>query len=229
MFKKTTIAVATALLFGTAMAPLAQAQSRGDAQELVDKARITITDLRKDKEFGNAAQLIRSAKAVLIVPGLVKGGFFIGAEGGNGVLLTQSHGTWSDPAFYTMASASFGLQIGAETAELILIVRTNKGLHSLMKDQLKIGAQAGLAIATLGSTAEAATTPAAGADIVVWSSSTGAYAGVTLNGSVIKPRRSYDQAYYGRALASYDIVGRHLGVNPGDERLKAELGSITVR
>ena len=87
------------------VAPMAMAAS--DAQNLVDKARITLDDVKKDKEFGNTQQLLRRAKAVLIVPSLFKGGFFVGGEGGSGVLLTREpDGAWSYPAFYTLASAS---------------------------------------------------------------------------------------------------------------------------
>ncbi|HTH97863.1 MAG TPA: lipid-binding SYLF domain-containing protein [Stellaceae bacterium] len=228
MFKKITMAVmATALMLGIGVVPAARAAT--DQQELVDRATITVSDLKKDPAFGNAQQLIRTARAVLIIPQLFKGGFFVGGEGGNGVLLTRRGRGWSNPAFYSMFSASFGLQIGAQTSELILIVRTEKGLNSLMHDQLKIGVQAGLAIVTLGSSAEAATTPAVGADIVVWASSTGAYAGLTLNGSVIKPKWDWDQAYYGRRLNSVDIVSRNLVTNPGADRLKADLASVSNR
>src|SRR5271154_1873132 len=74
-----------------------------DEQNLVDEARITLDHLRTDKEFGTAKDLLRHARAVLIVPTLVKAGFFFGGEGGDGVLLARSaHGTWTDPAFYTL-------------------------------------------------------------------------------------------------------------------------------
>jgi lipid-binding SYLF domain-containing protein len=228
MVKHMRVLAAMAVAFSVVFSPVARA-SEADAQEVVDKARITIMDLHKDQEFGNAKQLLRGAKAVLIVPALFKGGFFFGGEGGSGVLLTQHHGVWSSPAFYTLASASFGLQIGAETAELILIVRTERGLQQFMKNKFKIGAQAGLAVATLGSTAEASTTPALGADIIVWSSATGLYGGITVNGSIIQPRESYNQDYYGQPVSSYGIVDRDSVSNPGADRLRQDLADISAR
>lgn len=222
---RTAAAVLAASLVGVAALP---AQAGTDQQDLVDKARITINDLRSDKEFGNARQLLQRARAVLVVPALVKGGFFVGGEGGDGVLLArQPRNAWSDPAFYTLASASFGLQIGLQQSEVILIVLTDRALNAFMSDEFKVGAQAGLAIVTLGSMAEAATTSALNADIVVWSSSTGLYGGLTLNGSLIKPRDSYNEAYYGHAESPTDIVIRHAVHNPGAASLIKALSSIS--
>jgi lipid-binding SYLF domain-containing protein len=207
-------------------APVAHAAS--DQQNLVDRARIVVDDLKKDKEFGNARDLLKRAKGVMIVPSLVKGGFFVGGEGGAAVLMTREGAkAWSDPAFYTLASASFGLQIGLEQAEVVVLVMSDKALRAFMQDEFKIGAQAGLAIVTLGSTAEASTTSALNADIIVWSSATGAYAGLTLNGSIIKPRDSWNQAYYGRPAAVADIVTKHTVTNAGANGLKQNLGSIS--
>jgi SH3 domain-containing YSC84-like protein 1 len=199
-------AFAAALLFGATLAPpLAFA---GDNQTVVDHSVGTLQDLRHDKEFGNARELLHRARAVLIAPRLFKAGFFVGGEGGSAVLLVRGPGGWSSPAFYTIASASFGLQIGAQTSELVLFVMSDRALQALMQDKFKIGANAGIAVATLGSDVEGATTAHAGADIVAWASSSGAYAGISLNGSVVEPSRDDDAAYYGRPLTSSDIVLR---------------------
>src|ERR1700744_1172938 len=117
------------------VAPMALAAS--DAQNLVDKARITLDDVKRDKEFGNTQHLLKGAKAVMIVPSLFKGGFFVGGEGGTGVLLSREpDGNWSYPAFYTLASASFGLQIGAQESELVLIALSNKAKEDFMRDEI---------------------------------------------------------------------------------------------
>jgi lipid-binding SYLF domain-containing protein len=162
----------------------------------------------------------------LIVPALLKGGFFVGGEGGSGVLLTKGASDWSYPAFYTLASGSFGLQIGLEQAELVMIVMNEKALSALMHSEFKIGADAGLAIVTLGSSAEAATTGAAGADIVVWASASGAYAGISLNGSIVKPRDSWNAAYYGHAVSVADIVRKRAVSNGNAEPLRQALASV---
>ena len=224
MLKLAKFAIAAALAGIVFLAPAARAAS--DQENLVDEARITIDNLKKDKEFGDAVALLRRARGVLIVPSLLKGGFFVGGEGGSGVLMTKSNGVWSYPAFYTLASGSFGLQIGLEQAELIMIVMNDKALSAIMRSEFKIGADAGLAIVTLGSSAEAATTRAAGADIVVWASASGAYAGISINGSIIKPRTSWNADYYGHPVSVRDIVTRRTVSNPNADALRQDLASV---
>jgi lipid-binding SYLF domain-containing protein len=218
--------VALAALAAIGMAFLTPVSAHaGDQQNLVDEARITLDHLQNDKSFGNAPELLRKARAVLIVPNLVKAGFFLGGEGGDGVMLARSgRGTWTDPAFYTLASASFGLQIGIQAAEVIMIINTDRALKALEADQFKFGAQAGIAVVTLGAGAQAASSTALeSADIIVWSSASGAYAGVTLEGSLVKPRDSYNETYYGRPIAVREILNMNEGRNPGANGLRAAL------
>jgi lipid-binding SYLF domain-containing protein len=199
-------AAVAAALAATAAAPAARAA--GDEQATVDHAIGTLQDLRGDKEFGNARMLLQRARAVLIAPRIFKAGFFVGGMGGQAVLMVRGANGWSDPAFYTVGSASFGLQIGAETSELIMFVMTDRALDALMRDKFTIGANAGLAVATLGSTVEGGTTAAAGADIVAWASSSGAYAGISVQGTVVEPRPAEDADYYGRSVTTGEIVLR---------------------
>lgn len=204
------------------------ARASTDAQNLVDQARVTLDDVKKDKEFGNAPDLLHRAKAVMIVPALFKGGFFVGGEGGTGVVMTRdAGGHWSYPAFYTLVSASFGLQIGAEQSELVLIALTDRARRAFLQDEFKIGAEAGLAVVTLGASAEAASASNLKADIVVWTSSSGAYAGLTLNGSVIKPRQRYNEEYYGRAVGPTEIESGSSVRNHGADRLRHALGAMS--
>ena len=220
------LALAPAALLALSLFSGTAARAASDQANLVDRARITVDDLKKDKEFGNALDLMRRARGVLIVPALVKGGFFVGGEGGDGVLLERNGEGWSDPAFYTLFSASFGLQIGLEQSEVIMFVMNDRAMTAVLRNEFKIGADAGLAVVTLGSNAEIATTSAAGADIVLWASSTGAYAGLTLNGSIIKPRDAWNAAYYGRPVSVGDIVRRDEVKNLEANALRRDLASI---
>ena len=170
-------AVASALFVAPALA--------SDQTRLLDQANQTVSHLRSDPAFSQAARMIHSARAVLIVPRLVKGGFIFGAEGGAGVLLKRNGRTWSSPAFFNLASASFGLQIGLQQAELVFIIMSDRALRGIEQGESKLGAGAGLTVVTLSSAAEGATT-VRGGDIVVWASGTGAYGGLTFNGSVVK-------------------------------------------
>jgi lipid-binding SYLF domain-containing protein len=210
-------ALLSASLLGS---PAAHAQT--SQQVTVDGARKVLNDLRHDKAFGNAEQLIRQAKAVLIVPKLIKGGFVVGGEGGDGVMMVHAKGGWSDPAFYALGAASFGLQIGLEQSEVILLIMTQKGLEGVLHDDFKIGAQAGISVATLGSGVEGAIGGASLPDVVVWSSSTGLYGGLTIDGSVIKSEPNQTSRFYGRQVTTRDVLFGHFG-SPHAAALRREI------
>ena len=181
---KTSISTLAAAFLLTAGVLAAPAQA-SDKTDLLRDANKTIDNLRHDPAFGTARTMLQNARAVYIVPKLVKGGFIFGAEGGDGVLLHRVGHGWSTPKFYGMGSASFGLQAGLEQAELVFIINSDAALRGIEKGQVKLGAGAGLTVVNLSSGAEGATT-SHGGDIVVWTSGSGAYAGLTFNGSVIK-------------------------------------------
>jgi len=210
--------------FMLAIAPAARAAS--DQQNLVEHAKVSVDDMRSDPSFGNSTDLLKRAKAVMIVPQLVKGGFFLGGEGGSGVLLAKSaSGAWSYPAFYTVGAASFGLQIGVEEAQLVFFVMSDKALKAWMKNEVKLGAKAGLTVLVVGSNAEAAATTNARVDVIAWAKSKGAYAGITLEGSLIKPRESYNTAYYGKKVTAQEIVLKGTVANPGADALRSALAA----
>jgi len=170
----------------------AQADTASDRARLLDQATETVLHLRNDPAFGQARTMLQGAEAVYIVPKLVKGGFIFGAEGGDGVLLHRTGHGWSTPRFYGMGSASFGLQIGLEQAELVFIINSRRALRGIEKGEVKLGAAGGITVVTLSGGAEGATT-AHGGDIVVWTSATGAYGGLTFNGSVIKQDKEMNE------------------------------------
>jgi len=194
-----------------------------DQTMMVGKAKSTVERLRSDPNMErNIAPLLGRARAVLIVPDLVKGGFLLGAEYGTGVLLTRdaASGRWSGPAFYSVASGSIGLQIGLQDAEAMFIIMTDGGLRAVMEDRFKAGADAGIAVAHLGAGAEAATTLNVGADIYAFSKAVGVYGGATLEGSGILPRHAWNAAYYGGNPSPEDIVVARRLDAPQADRLR---------
>jgi lipid-binding SYLF domain-containing protein len=168
------LAVTLALAAGAASFPAAAASDR---LELLRDADVTVTNLKHDPSFDAARDMIRNARAVYIVPKLVKGG--------DGVLLVRNGHGWSEPKFYGMGSASFGLQVGLEQAQLVFIINSERALKGIEEGDFKIGGQGGITAVTLSGGVEGDTT-LHGGDIVVWTSATGAYGGLTFNGSVIK-------------------------------------------
>ncbi len=183
MIKSLTKLASAAVLATVCLAIPAQADN--DKGEVLRDANRTVNHLRTDPAFGTARTMLQGAEAIYIVPRLIKGGFIFGAEGGEGVLLHRTGRGWSTPRFYDMGSASFGLQIGLEKAELVFIINSKRALRGIEKGELKLGAGAGITVVTLSSAAEGATTTHGG-DMVVWASGTGAYGGLTFNGTVIK-------------------------------------------
>ncbi|HEX3756054.1 MAG TPA: lipid-binding SYLF domain-containing protein [Rhizomicrobium sp.] len=182
MLAKFTLTAGAAALAATFFVAPAAASDRS---ELLHDANVTVDNLKHDPAFAQAAQMIDTARAVYIVPKLVKGGFIFGAEGGDGVLLVRHGHEWGEPRFYGMGSASFGLQVGLEQAQLVFIINSREALRGIESGNVKLGAGAGLTVVNLSSGAEGATTTHGGG-IVVWTSGSGAYAGISFNGSVIK-------------------------------------------
>ena len=193
-----------------------------DQTLLVNKAASTVERLRRDGNLqGELESKLVRARAVLIVPDLVKGGFILGAEWGTGVLLTRDGGgQWSGPAFYSVASGSVGLQIGVQDAESIFVIMSDAGLRAVMENRFKAGADAGIAVAHVGAGAEAATTTNVGADIYAFNKAMGAYGGASLEGSGILPRHSWNAAYYGGNPTPEDIVLARRLDHPQAGRLK---------
>jgi len=182
------------------------AWAESDQAELVRRANITLAAAQQDPQFGNAGNLFQQAKAVMVVPQLVKGGFFVGGEGGDGILIAHHGSGWSNPAFYSMGALSFGFQAGLEVSEVVLFVMSDRALHAWMQDEVKLGAQAGLTVLVIGSSAAAAATTHGNIDVIAWARSKGAYAGITLEGSIIKPRTEWNAAYYGRPVSPGEIL-----------------------
>jgi lipid-binding SYLF domain-containing protein len=201
------LAAASALAITILATPALAATEKG---ELLENADRTVTHLKHDPAFATAARMLANARAIYIVPKLVKGGFIFGAEGGSGVLVPRTGKGWGEPKFYDMGSASFGLQAGLEQAELIFIINSERALSGIEHGNVKLGAGAGLTVVNLSSGAEGATT-AHGGDMVVWTSGSGAYAGLTFNGSVINPDKE---------LNSTPTMG------PEAQRLRANLASV---
>lgn len=180
-----------------------------DETALIADAANTVHHMRSDGSFGPSPDLLRQARAVLIVPNLVKGGFFFGGEGGNGVLVRREGERWSNPAFYTLGSASFGFQIGLEKAELVMFIMSQRALDGLQKSKFKLGAGAGLTVITVGANAQGATAPNLSGDIIVWSATKGAYGGLTLEGSILDPKRDWNNDFYGKPSPLGAILSDH--------------------
>jgi lipid-binding SYLF domain-containing protein len=193
---------------------VARANDAADARHLVEKARMTLDSFDKAKDMSAFRDLLKDAKGVFIAPQILKGAFFVGASGGSGVFMVRGSktGKWSQPAFYTIGSASFGLQIGGEASEVVLLAMTDRGVAALLTSSVKLGADVGVAAGPVGLGASAATANLS-ADILSFARSKGLFAGISLDGAVVAVRDSLNHAYYGAQVTPADILMRRKVAN----------------
>jgi lipid-binding SYLF domain-containing protein len=204
----------------------ATAKDSDQVQGLVDKARITFNDFMHDSNYVWLHENIDHAKGILIFPEVIKGGFIWGGSGGTGILVVRDErtGNWSEPAFYTIGSVTFGLQIGGEAAEVVMLAMTQKAVDSLLSSSIKLGGDASVALGPVGTGAKAnAGIPNVTADFVSFAKTKGLYAGLNLEGSVVGVRDSLNKAYYGRDVRPADIIVKHTVSNRGSDELRATL------
>ena len=213
-------------LFAVISAGQAMAASSSE-QTLVDQARIAVELIREDPNMPSFPDLLKRAKAVIVVPELVKAGFFIGGEGGSGMLLVRhpETGEWSYPAFYTMAAASIGFQIGAQVSKVMFLIMTEGGLEAMMSDKMTLGADASVAVGPVGAGIEAGTTSNAEADIFSFALTKGLFGGLSFEGAVLVPDDEANEAYYGKAITARGIVIHREVENSGADGLRAALGT----
>ncbi|MDB5314433.1 MAG: putative rane associated protein [Rhodospirillales bacterium] len=210
---------------GIALLAAPDARAQADQQSIVDRATLTVQDIMGyERNAENALSLLRRARAVMICPRLFRAGFIFGGEGGDCVLVARDGaGSWSSPAFYTMGSGSVGLQIGIQDAQVMMMILTDRGLNAMLDSQFKVGGDASVSFAHLGVGIEGSTTAAAGADIVTLARSRGLYAGLSLEGSLLRSQSTWNQSYYGRDLAARQIVVAMEAHNPGSDPLRSML------
>ena len=192
-----------------------------EQQGTVDKALVTLRNFMADKEMEWFQKNLKDAKALLIVPNLLKAGFILGGSGGSGVLVARDSktGNWSQPAFYTVGSVTFGFQIGGEAAEVIMMIRTQKALDALYTTEFKLGGDASVAAGPVGVGSKSNVT----ADVVSFAKSKGLFAGLNLEGSVLKVSGDSNKAYYGKAVSPVDILVKNAASNEGSAKLREEL------
>jgi lipid-binding SYLF domain-containing protein len=199
------------------------ASAQQEEQQTVNSAQSVLERMKNEPAWRDSIQpKIDEARAVLIVPALYKGGFIFGGQYGNGVLLSRlPDGNWSYPAFYTMEGGSFGLQIGLESTAVIFTIMSDKGLHAVLNNQFKFGADSGLTVLVVGAGIGASTTSNLGADLYAFSmSGVGLYGGLSLEGTVLSARESWNAVYYNQEVTARAIVLDNAVSNPKADPLR---------
>jgi lipid-binding SYLF domain-containing protein len=194
----------------------AVADDAQQARQLVEKSRLALEAFVADPQMGPSLRsLLPKARGVLIYPQVLRGAFIIGASGGSGVFLVREsrRHRWGGPAFYTIGQASFGLQAGGESSEVVLVALTDRGVSALLATSTKLGGDIGVAVGPVGAGAEAATQNLS-ADIVSYSRNKGLYAGLALDGAVVAVREALNKAYYKKAVTPTQILIQREVSNP---------------
>lgn len=199
--------IAAAALAGlTALAVGTEArQETGEARRIREAA--TVFDeimAAEDKAIPRA--ILGKAAGIAIFPGTIRAGFIFGGMRGRGIISARNEGGWSAPAFLTLTGGSFGAQIGGQATDLILVINNRRGLENLVSNQFKLGADAAVAAGPVGRDAQAATDLQLRAEILSYSRARGLFAGVTVNGSTVRPDRDANRRFYGTAFETGALI-----------------------
>jgi len=198
--------LAAAVLAGVPAATLAQRSDESDEARRVREASVIFGEIMTAEDDAIPRALLGKAEGIAVFPGTVRAGFIFGGMRGRGIISARTESGWSAPAFLTLTGGSFGLQIGGQAVDLILVVNNRRGLENLVSNQFKLGADAAVAAGPLGREVEASTDLQLRAQILSYSRARGLFAGVTVNGSTVRQDRDANERFYGERLETQQIV-----------------------
>ena len=178
----------------------ATSANQSDTVKRLDEAAKVLDEIMTVPDKGIPEGIMASSKCVAVVPSLIKGGFIVGGRYGKGVASCRNKSGWSGPAPFTITGGSWGLQFGGEEVDLIMIVTNDKGLHDFLTNKFKLGAGASIAAGPVGRNTEASTDPKLQSEILSYSRSRGIFAGIDLNGAIIKQDSDGMKDLYGRVI-----------------------------
>jgi len=199
--------VALILLAGVIWMPASADLKSDNETEKLQKAQQVLTASVTAPDKGIPKDLLEKAECIGVFPDVKKAAFVVGGEWGRGVFTCrQKDGTMGAPAFFTMGGPSVGWQIGAEEADLVLLMMNQEGVKKLLQDKFTIGVEGSAAAGPVGRTAQAGTDLQLHAQILSWSRSRGLFAGASLEGIVMKPNNKAAEDFYGKPLDAKSIL-----------------------
>lgn len=208
--RRKAVTLTTALTGFLALAALpapAAAHLSEKKQRKVDDAARVLGEFLRARDAEIPSELLAAARCVMVMPDVAKGAFGIGGRYGKGLVSCRlDGGGWSPPGFVELGGASFGWQVGAEYVDLLLAVRDGRGLDALLSSKVTLGADASVAAGPYGRTAQAATDGQFKAAILSWSRSRGLFAGLSLDGAVLKQDKSDNRDLYGRKISLREVL-----------------------
>lgn len=178
----------------------------------MDHAGSALHEIMAAPDSGIPQEVLEHAKCVAVVPHLLKGGFIFGGQNGRGVATCKTKDGWSAPIFFSITGGSFGLQIGVEGVDLVMIIQDERGMKQLLSSKFEIGADASAAAGPVGRHVSANTDWKMNAEILTYSRAKGAFAGVALKGASIRHDEDSTKAIYGRNVSNHRILSGQVAV-----------------
>ena len=215
--------LAAALILSTGLTALAEEKAH---ERRIRLSAELVRDMADQDDAASMADVIKSGKGVAIFPSVTKAGLMIGGQVGEGlVLLRNPNGTWSGPSFMGLSGASIGIQIGAQSVGLVLVITNEEGLRAFTGgNSFKLGADVAIAAGPVGRDTSAATDSRAKASIYSYSMSKGLFAGMTFEGSVLNQNRDANRAYWGRDMSAQAALKKPAN----DKRIKNLVDSLNI-
>lgn len=202
---KTHLAIAAAAL---SLCTVANAAGNNNAKldGRINAAHDVLHELMGTPDKGIPLNIAAKAQCIAVVPGFKKGAFLIGGQYGQGVATCRTGKGWSAPVFIQITGASFGLQAGAQSTDLVLVGVNKRSMDDLLKDKLKLGGDIAASAGPVGRDSQAAITDTANAEFLTYSRSKGLFAGVDLTGDVVNQNSEDTQAYYGKDVTYQKVL-----------------------
>lgn len=178
-------------------------EQKGDQPKAVERlqaAGTVLNEIQGAPDNGIPEEILGSAECVAVVPSMLKGGFIVGARYGRGVASCRTPKGWSAPAFFVVEGGSFGLQIGGQAVDLVMLIMNQDGMRNLLSSKFQLGADASVAAGPVGRHAEGGTDWKLRAQVLTYSRARGVFAGITLNGAVIKQDKDSTRDFYDRMV-----------------------------
>jgi len=174
------------------------ASSKEDLQARVDAAKVVMDQIMGAQDSSIPRNILEQATCVAVVPGLVKGAFVFGGQYGQGVVTCRTGHGWSAPVFIRMAGGSWGLQIGGQSTDLVLVAVNDRGMQDLLKNKFKIGGDASAAAGPVGRSSQASTDWKLNSELLSYSRNKGLFAGIDLDGTSVSQNADDTELYYGQ-------------------------------
>jgi SH3 domain-containing YSC84-like protein 1 len=212
--------ILTVLLFATCAWA---GQTREDVDGRLDHAAKVMQQIMATPDKGIPDEVLEHAQCVAVVPDLLKGGFVFGAEHGRGVVTCRTAHGWSAPAFFAISGGSWGLQIGVEGIDLVMVFMDRQGANQMLSSKFELGGDASASAGPVGRHASADTDWKMNTKVLTYSRSKGVFAGLTLNGARIAPDEDSTRAFYGHNVATRKVLDGDIPTPPAAKTFVASI------